>query len=339
MNNTEAHLDARYDSPAKPLRNRGGRGRQVAMIAALTVSGLVTVLRFLRAAEAKPYAPPLMAVPEFARVNQPDAAPAHPQPFPADASRDAPFTNSLGMKFVPVPGTRVLFCTHETRNDDYAAFFAEARGDVRDDWKTLINNAAEPFVLGEDGKKAESGSHPVVVVSWREATAFCKWLSKKESRTYRLPTDREWSVAAGIPEEPVGEPEKLDGVIKDKYPWGNSMNVKSIQGNLNDQTAKERFPDFRSIPGYTDGYATTAPVMSFAPNALGIYDLAGNVSEYCQDSDVPGGSFRIFRGSNWATFAPEGMLTSYRNSYKPDPIRCEVWLGFRIVLAEDAPVE
>jgi formylglycine-generating enzyme required for sulfatase activity len=96
------------------------------------------------------------------------------------------FTNALGMKFVPVPGTQILMCIHETRNKDYAAFAEESSG-VNGEWKKVV------FDFGEKGKFTikDDKDHPVVNVSWEDANAFCAWLGRKDGKTYRLPTDHE----------------------------------------------------------------------------------------------------------------------------------------------------
>ena len=116
----------------------------------------------------------------------------------ADEAQANAFVNTLGMKFVPVPGTDVQFCIWETRVKDYAAY-AAANAGVDGSWKN-------PFP-GLKFKQADT--HPVVEVSWEDAVAFCEWLTKKEMATgkiktgqrYRLPTDAEWSVAVGLGRE------------------------------------------------------------------------------------------------------------------------------------------
>ena len=76
------------------------------------------------------------------------------------------FTNTLGMKFVPIPGTEVAFCIWETRVKDYAAY-AAANAGVDASWKNF----------GRGFKQEDS--QPVVNVSWEDANAFCEWLTKK----------------------------------------------------------------------------------------------------------------------------------------------------------------
>jgi len=121
---------------------------------------------------------------------------APPKPANVQATREQPFTNSLGMKFVPVPGTRMLMCIHETRRADYATY-AALHPEADASWKKVIFDG-QPVAMQDD--------EPVVNVSWDDAQAFCRWLSQKEGRRYRLPTDREWSIAVGIGDcEPATE--------------------------------------------------------------------------------------------------------------------------------------
>jgi hypothetical protein len=145
---------------------------------------------------------------------------------PATATKEHPFTNTLGMKFVPVPGTNVLFCIHDTRNGDYR-IYAEANSGVDDSWKDVGKyKRVVPVSSGED--------HPVVCVSWEDAKAFCAWLSKKEGRTYRLPTDHEWSAAVGIgdQEDPAATPASKSQKIKDVYPWGRDWPRRQVPETL-----------------------------------------------------------------------------------------------------------
>ncbi|MCB1093034.1 MAG: SUMF1/EgtB/PvdO family nonheme iron enzyme, partial [Verrucomicrobiae bacterium] len=87
--------------------------------------------------------------------------PTVPPPAPATAAK-SDFTNSLGMQFVKVPGTQVLFCIHETRKKDFKAF-------------TAANPDFSPTGIGITGKEDE----PVRAVSWDDAKAYCAWLSKQ----------------------------------------------------------------------------------------------------------------------------------------------------------------
>ncbi len=240
-----------------------------------------------------------------------------------------PFTNSLGMKFVPVPGTQVLMCVHETRNKDYAAY-AEANSRVDGSWKGV------EFKLGEAvGAIQDPSDTPVVNVSWEEAGGFCAWLGRKDGRTYRLPTDHEWSCAVGI-----GEQENARETPKDKsgkvpgFPWGSGWPPpKDKVGNYWDATAAEKSKGAMSagdLSAYHDGALLPTDVMSYPANKLGIFDLGGNVWEWCQDLYEPGGTSRVLRGGSW-NLNDRGVLASSYRSYLT-PVNRRNYFGFRCVV-------
>ncbi|MDZ4289879.1 MAG: SUMF1/EgtB/PvdO family nonheme iron enzyme, partial [Prosthecobacter sp.] len=189
-----------------------------------------------------------------------------------------------------------------------------------------------------EGVPVSSGDdHPVVGIDWDEARAFCAWLSAKEGRTYRLPTDREWSIAVGIgsDEDEEATPEALGNRLPDRYPWGTQWPPPEGAGNYPDSAAGEQIPSLPILEGYTDGYATTAPVMSFKPNVLGLHDLGGNVWEWCDDVLSADQPRRVLRGGSWYQSKDYGLLSSGRDFRAPEaPARdC----GFRIVLVLSAP--
>ena len=184
-------------------------------------------------------------------------------------------------------------------------------------------------------------SHPAVGVSYDDALAFCAWLSKKENRHFRLPTDREWSAAVGIADRedwnPEITPEKRNRDVPDVYPWGGTVPPSSDPpvGNYADTIAKQASPRMTIIEGYTDGFATTAPVMSFAPNSLGIYDLGGNVSEWVEDWFGNTPTQRALRGGSWTYYRQADMLSSLRSNRRPNDRGNNH--GFRCVLAPKGP--
>ncbi len=208
------------------------------------------------------------------------------------------FTNPLGMKFVPVPGTQILMCIHETRNKDYAAFAAENLG-VNTEWKNVkfkFNKAT--YTIKDDA------DHPVVNVSWEEATSFCSWLGRKDGKTYRLPTDHEWSCAVGIGDQENARdtPESKDGKAPG-FPWGGGYPPpKNNVGNYRDSTVvKKGETESSDLGSYDDRYLLTSQVMNYPANTLEIYELGGNVWEWCQDLYKPSENRRVLRGGSWHT--------------------------------------
>jgi formylglycine-generating enzyme required for sulfatase activity len=238
------------------------------------------------------------------------------------------YTNPLGMKFVPVLGTQILMCIHETRNKDYGQYAAENSG-VDSSWKDV------KFELNKSKLSIEKdGEHPVVNVSWEDATAFCTWLGRKDGRTYRLPTDHEWSCAVGIgdQENPHDTPEAKDGKAPG-FPWGGDYPPpKNNVGNYWDTTAARKgASDNTNLLSYEDGYLLTAPVMSYPANKLGIYDLGGNVWEWCQDDYSPNYSTRVLRGASWGSYDRRNLASSYRSNFTPDNREFNI-IGFRCAL-------
>ena len=99
----------------------------------------------------------------------------------------------------------------------------------------------------------------MVYLSWNDAAAFCKWLSKKEGKTYRLPTEAEWEYACRA------------GTTT-RYYSGDDPETLAKVGNVADATAKAKFPDWKYTIKASDGYVFTAPEGKFKPNAFGLFD-------------------------------------------------------------------
>jgi len=182
---------------------------------------------------------------------------------------------------------------------------------------TLFRELAAPYVWSGDQPPHGHGGHPVVLVTYDDAVAYCAWLSSELGRTARLPTEAEWERAARA---------GVDGL---RYPWGNDIDPS--RGNyLTDAAAKRQ--------------RGTRPTGTYAPNAFGLYDVIGNVWEWVADwysSDYYGmgemrdprgpdsGTMRIVRGGSWVNDDIAMLRCAYRHKVPPDTYAYSV--GFRIV--------
>jgi formylglycine-generating enzyme required for sulfatase activity len=190
-----------------------------------------------------------------------------------------------------------------------------------------------PQFTWRDPGFAQSDEHPVVNVSWNDAVAFCNWLSRKEGKRYRLPSEAEWEYAcrAGT---------------SARYFHGNDPNLLQRYAHLIN-TGNEKFAHIQhQVHALKAGESLTAKVGSRQPNAWGLYDTLGNVWEWTNDwqsddyyatspaVDPPGpgsGDVRIRRGGAWNSF-PMYARCAFRNLDYPDT-RC-VNIGFRVVCDE-----
>ena len=193
----------------------------------------------------------------------------------------------------------------------------------------------------------DADAQPVVRVTWEQAAEYCNWLSTQEGLPpvyasrggklvattpvgtgFRLPTEAEWSRAARYPE---------GGVLK--YPWGVSLPVAPGSGNYADESARPVVSVV--LQGYDDRFPVSSPVGSFRPNALGFFDLGGNVAEWVHDvysippADAPlekdpvgpaAGDLHVILGSSYL----HGTVTELRLSYRDYATKPRADVGFRI---------
>jgi formylglycine-generating enzyme required for sulfatase activity len=180
-----------------------------------------------------------------------------------------------------------------------------------------------------DGLTLNDDRQPAVNISWEDAQAFAKWLSRKTGQTYRLPTEAEWEYAA------------LAGSKTNRY-WGNIPEDTCKYANVADATAKKRWSRWTYF-NCDDGFAVSAPVGSFKPNAYGLYDMLGNVWQWTEDvynseayNRLPknnpvyegSGEYRVMRGGGWSN-GPLGVRVSHRVGLTP--AFGHHALGFRLV--------
>jgi formylglycine-generating enzyme len=214
-----------------------------------------------------------------------------------------PVTNAEYAQFVhdtgyPSPAVRVLpLMVSGLLESDFRALAASY----------MWNNGTPP-----EGRER----HPVTLVGFEDAVAYCAWAARKTGQPVRLPTEAEWERAA------------RGGLEGKRYPWGDTV----------DAACAHFLPD----PG-VKAERGTAPVGSYAPNAFGLHDMAGNVWEWVSDWYSPkyyqraqyinpkgpdSGLMRIVRGGAWVNADGHYLRCAYRHKVPPDSYAYSI--GFRI---------
>lgn len=175
--------------------------------------------------------------------------------------------------------------------------------------------------------------HPIVNVSWEDARAYADWAG------VALPTEAEWEYAAR-------------GGTQATFLWGDAWPPPNGVGNFADETCKQsgQYIEWAYIKEYDDGYVNTSPVGAFTANAYGLYDMVGNVWQWCADwydaeyyahspADNPtgpaNGSARVLRGGSWFSCGPRPQRVTVRRV--DDPSSRSDGFGFRCVLRSPEP--
>jgi formylglycine-generating enzyme required for sulfatase activity len=264
------------------------------------------------------------------------------------ASREIPpakeYTNSLGMKLVYIPPGKFTMGSSQEEIDAALKLVAKGsweEGCIKSEGPQHEVQITQGFYFGETEvtfgqfrqfveeakynvggggglwKKPgweQTDNHPVVFVDWKNAVAFCRWLSKKEGRKYRLPTEAEWeySCRAGT---------------KTRYSFGENERKLLRYAWIN-----------------TNSQGKPQPVKGLDPNPWKLHDMHGNVWEWCQDvydpnyyktsppKDPPGssaGGVRVLRGGSWHR-APMDCRSAFR--FRSAPGHRDNYIGFRVVL-------
>jgi formylglycine-generating enzyme required for sulfatase activity len=276
---------------------------------------------------------------------------------------DVEWRNSLGMDLTLIPAGQFAMGSPDAANGEFPLHqvtisrpfylgkykvtkgqfkkFVEAIGYVTDteadggaSWGYTADKRqpfqARPEFNWADWGVDQSDGSPVVNVSWNDAMAFCYWLSQKDGKTYRLPTEAEWEYACRA------------GTTTRFYNGENAEELTQI-ANVLDAAAKAQIPAVSEQLASSDGWAFTSPVGQFRPNNFGLYDMTGNAREWCADwydkdyyatsperdpAGPPSGFFRVSRGGGWNS--PAALCSSARRGYG-EPTARDFNLGFRVV--------
>ncbi len=292
------------------------------------------------------------------------------------AETDKTIVNSIGMKLTPIPagefmmGSPASFKLPDGYERDFESeqpqhpvriskpFYLAAHEVTVRQFRAFVDETgyrttAETSGLGgehifesQKGYEARPGlnwkspgfeqtdDHPVVQVSWHDAVAFCDWLGKKENAVYRLPTEAEWEYACRAGSTTT-------------FSFGEYQYFLKWCGNGADNGLRQFYGQYPVADVASDGFTFTAPVGSYLPNAFGLYDMHGNVLEWCSDwfgqtyyamhveldpSGPASGTTRVQRGGAWTVHGID-TRSSYRDLGPPD--QAQSALGFRV--ARDIP--
>ena len=246
------------------------------------------------------------------------------------------FTNTIGMKFRRIPAGAFLMGTPDSKYDTEKQHFVRITRPfdigvhevTETQFRAVMGTEAsreENAGTGDRASDRESENLPMAGVKWKDAVEFCRLLSRREGLEYRLPTEAEWEYACRA------------GTTTLYYCGDDSEDIVRV-GN---------------IAGKADGYARRAPIGRFEPNQFGLYDMHGNISEWCQDkfddefylesptddpvnaSDYYSSTPHVVRGGSWGqrvTFCKSSHRENERDGGMMGPNSALSRVGFRVVI-------
>jgi len=232
---------------------------------------------------------------------------------------------SQGLKFQLIPGGYYLLGSAVSEPGRYAdedtphrvrldSFHIGVTETTNAQYGRFLKAAGHQPPLYWEDKNLNAPAQPVVGVTWKDAVAFTRWLTEATGVLHRLPTEQEWEAAA------------RGGLTGQPFPWGSQP--PDAGGVLR--------ANYRTNDLAKHGFRLTAAVGSFPPNGFGLFDMAGNVAEWCLDRHHPlggGGPFksgvsRILKGGSWFSQARD-LRCAARQSAAPG--YADGYIGFRVV--------
>lgn len=186
--------------------------------------------------------------------------------------------------------------------------FPATRGVAAAPWWRQVEGANWRYPQGAPSSVDQCMDHPVVHVTWQDARAYCRWVGK------RLPTEAEWERAA------------RGGLVGKLFPWGDELEPG---GKHRMNVWQGAFPQLNRMD---DGWYGTCPVDAFEPNQVGLYNMTGNVWEWCADWFRPG-THRVTKGGSYLCHGSycHRYRVAARQAVTPDSNSGNV--GFRCVLS------
>ncbi|MGD0827784.1 MAG: formylglycine-generating enzyme family protein [Desulfobaccales bacterium] len=232
---------------------------------------------------------------------------------------------SQGLRFRLIPGGSYLLGSPAIEAGRYAdeaaphlveleAFYLAVSDTTNAQYHQFLKATGHQAPLYWQDKNLNGPTQPVVGVTWDDAAAFCRWLTQVTGVEHRLPTEAQWEAAA------------RGGLAGQPYPWGSEA----------PDAGGVRRANFHRAATGQDSYRFTTPVGSFRANGFGLFDMAGNVSQWCQDQYEPlaaSGPFRpgvqrLLKGGSWFSQARD-LRAAARQAASPR--YADGYIGFRVV--------
>ncbi|MCU0856993.1 MAG: formylglycine-generating enzyme family protein [Pontiellaceae bacterium] len=209
-------------------------------------------------------------------------------------------------------------------------FYMDRTEVTKAQWDTVYNWAITNGYIFDNAGSGKASTHPVHTVSWYDCVKWCNARSQMEGRTpcynlsdwicnfsangYRLPTNVEWEYAV------------RGGLSGKRFPWGDTITHSQANYYSSNGYAYDISPTRNYHPSYATGdFPYTSPAGSFSANGYGLYDMAGNVWEWCNTAS---GSYRYYRGGSWCYSA---YLARCGYAFWIDPDSARYYFGFRSV--------